>query len=107
MLNLCSSFATVNLIGMHKLTLSILCLGILFNIVPKTYPAPPQGFQTTQIIGIGLTSPTGFDTAPDGRIFILQQNGVDRIYKNTQLLPTPFTPPPPSGGRNSGNKSTN
>ncbi|MDZ4853252.1 MAG: PQQ-dependent sugar dehydrogenase [Nitrospirota bacterium] len=28
--------------------------------------------------------------ATDGRMFIWQRNGVIRIYKNGQLLPTPF-----------------
>ncbi len=54
------------------------------------FAAPPANFQTSQIIGSGLTNPTGFDIAPDGRIFILQQSGAVRIYKNGQLLATPF-----------------
>ncbi len=38
----------------------------------------------------GLTRPTVFAFLPDGRILIGQQNGVVRIVKNGQLLPTPF-----------------
>lgn len=58
--------------------------------------APPANFQTTQIIGSGLTNPTGFDIAPDGRIFILQQSGQVYIYKNGQLLSQPFVVLPTS-----------
>src|SRR5689334_13905628 len=58
---------------------------------PKSFAAPPANFQATQIIGSDLDVPTGFDFAPDGRIFILERTGDVRIYKNGSLLPTPFT----------------
>lgn len=64
---------------------------ILFFFGFKAHAAPPSDFRTTQIIGSDLDVPTGFDFAPDGRIFILQRTGEVRIYKNGQLLPTPFT----------------
>jgi glucose/arabinose dehydrogenase len=38
----------------------------------------------------GLDGPTGFEIAPDGRIFILERAGKIKIVKNGQLLPTPF-----------------
>ena len=34
--------------------------------------------------------PVGVTWASDGRLFIWQRNGVIRIYKNSQLLATPF-----------------
>jgi glucose/arabinose dehydrogenase len=34
--------------------------------------------------------PVGLTFAPDGRIFIWQENGIVRIFKNGVLLPTPF-----------------
>lgn len=57
----------------------------------KVYAAPPANFQTTQIIGSGMSETTGFDFAPDGRIFILERTGRVLIYKNGALLPTSFT----------------
>ena len=63
---------------------------LLFLPVYPVLAAPPADFQTLQIIGSGLTEPTGFDFAPDGRIFILERLGTVRIYKNGQLLSTPF-----------------
>lgn len=77
-----------------------LLLSLIFISPAPLQAAPPTDFQTTQIIGSGLTNPTGFEIAPDGRIFVLQQNGVVRIYKNGQLLATPFTTVPvsPAGG---------
>ncbi|HKS98367.1 MAG TPA: PA14 domain-containing protein [Rugosimonospora sp.] len=52
--------------------------------------APPADFQTSLIVGDGLDSPSGFELAPDGRIFILERTGKIKIVKNGQLLPTPF-----------------
>jgi glucose/arabinose dehydrogenase len=54
------------------------------------YAAPPKDFQTTQIIGTGLNGPSGFEFAPDGRIFIIQRTGEIKIYKNGQLLTQNF-----------------
>ena len=69
--------------------------------VPLVHAAPPGNFQTTQIIGSGLTGPSGFDIAPDGRIFILQRTGEVLVYKNGVLLPQPFVvlPSAASGDR--------
>jgi glucose/arabinose dehydrogenase len=41
-------------------------------------------------VATGISSPTVFAFAPDGRIFVAQQNGVLRVIKNGALLPTPF-----------------
>jgi glucose/arabinose dehydrogenase len=52
----------------------------------------PPGFRlTVQLVTDGLASPVLL-TAPDGdpRMFIVQQNGIIRIFENNQLLPTPF-----------------
>ena len=48
----------------------------------------PTGFTETQISG--LSSPTAFEIAPDGRIFVCQQTGQLRVIKNGTLLVTPF-----------------
>ncbi len=84
-----------------KIIKSILLLAVIIiigwlAINTKAYAAPPANFQTTQIIGSGLSSPSGFEFAPDGRIFILERTGNVRIYKNGQLLTTPFASSPSS-----------
>lgn len=48
----------------------------------------PTGFTETPISG--LSNPTAMSQAPDGRIFVCQQNGVVRVIKNDALLTTPF-----------------
>ena len=48
----------------------------------------PAGFAETSISG--LTSPTAMALAPDGRIFVCQQNGNLRVIKNGALLAAPF-----------------
>src|SRR3989344_4968022 len=83
---------------MHTNTMRIhssLYFLLLFSVLAGAYSttahaAPPADFQTTQIIGSGLTGPTGFEFAPDGRVFILERTGAIKIYKNSQLLGTPF-----------------
>ncbi|MEA2465301.1 MAG: hypothetical protein QOJ98_3048, partial [Acidobacteriota bacterium] len=49
----------------------------------------PAGFSEA-IIASGLTNPTAFAMAPDGRIFVCQQGGSLRVIRNDTLLPTPF-----------------
>jgi glucose/arabinose dehydrogenase len=49
----------------------------------------PAGFSETPFAS-GMTSPTAFAFAPDGRLFVCQQGGQLRVIKNGTLLPTPF-----------------
>lgn len=49
----------------------------------------PAGFQDVPVIS-GLSNPTAMQFAPDGRIFVAQQNGQLRVVKNGALLATPF-----------------
>lgn len=49
----------------------------------------PPGFSETRIAH-DLRSPSGLAVAPDGRVFILQQEGVVRLVKGDTLLPAPF-----------------
>lgn len=61
--------------------------------------ALPNNFQKTIVINSGLNLPTDFQFAPDGRIFITEQNGTVLVYKNGQLLSTPaITIPVVTGG---------
>ena len=49
----------------------------------------PAGFSEQNVVS-GLTQPTGFAFAPDGRIFIAEKSGVVRVFQNGALLSTPF-----------------
>src|SRR6187455_1218182 len=49
----------------------------------------PSGF-TDSVVAGGLTNPTAFALAPDGRIFVCEQGGTLRVIKNGALLATPF-----------------
>jgi glucose/arabinose dehydrogenase len=49
----------------------------------------PQGFNQV-LVAAGLTQPTTMAIAPDGRFFIVQQNGKVKILKNGVLLPQSF-----------------
>jgi glucose/arabinose dehydrogenase len=57
---------------------------------PAAGAAAPADFQTSLVLGDGLDGPTGFEIAPDGRIFVLERSGKIKIVKNGQLLPAPF-----------------
>jgi len=66
----------------------VVLLGGLFTspTQAQTYPA---GFSQT-LVASGLSGPTVVTPAPDGRLFICQQNGSLRVVKSGGLLPTPF-----------------
>lgn len=49
-----------------------------------------QGFASETVLTLPAFSIVGATFAPDGRIFVWQREGIIRIYKNGQLLPTPF-----------------
>lgn len=49
----------------------------------------PAGFNDRQVAS-GLTSPTSMAVMPDGRVLVVQQNGVVRIIKDDVMLTTPF-----------------
>src|SRR5262245_21792346 len=70
---------------------SVLLLGPGLVSAPAATASPPADFQTSLVIGDGLDGPSGFEIAPDGRIFILERAGKIKIVKDGQLLPTPFT----------------
>src|SRR5688572_8283165 len=55
-------------------------------------PAVPTGF-VDDLIASGIPSPTAMQFAPDGRLFVAQQNGQLRVISNANppvLLSTPF-----------------
>jgi glucose/arabinose dehydrogenase len=49
----------------------------------------PPGFSET-ILATGISAPTAMAFAPDGRLFVDQQDGNVRVIQNGQLLSTPF-----------------
>lgn len=71
-------------------TVNVTGIAILLLGVTKVSAAVPTDFQTTPIISTGLNGPTAINFAPDGRLFILEREGKVKIFKNNQLLPTPF-----------------
>ena len=64
-------------------------LFMLVLMAPAVYGANlPAGFTETSVSG--LADPTAMDFAPDGRIFVCEQDGRLRVIKNGVLLDTPF-----------------
>jgi glucose/arabinose dehydrogenase len=70
--------------------LSLLLL-LLFIVLSYSLQAQvfPSGFSRVQVAN-GISNPTVMAFAPDGRIFVAQQNGTLRIIKNGSLLSAPF-----------------
>jgi glucose/arabinose dehydrogenase len=71
----------------------ILILLLCAAVSAQTQQFPPN-FSRIALGGAGtageVTTPTAMAFAPDGRIFVCQQNGLLRIIKNDLLLATPF-----------------
>lgn len=65
---------------------TVLSIAFAFCSKAQTYPA---NFNQV-LVASGISNPTVMAFAPDGRIFVAQQNGQLRIIKNGVLLATPF-----------------
>ena len=65
---------------------SLFLILINFIVVAQSLPG---GFTQVQVAG-GISNPTVMAFAPDGRIFVGQQNGQLRVIKDGSLLPQPF-----------------
>jgi glucose/arabinose dehydrogenase len=70
-------------------TCLVICLGVLGTLAPATAATLPPGFTETLVAG-GLVRPTAMAIAPDGRIFVCEQDGRLRVIRDGALLPTPF-----------------
>src|ERR1700719_3578160 len=69
---------------------SLLNLALVLGAFQLKAATLPAGFTETQF-GSNLSgAPTAMAFAPDGRLFVCQQNGQLRVIKNGALLPTPF-----------------
>ena len=70
-----------------------LLLGVLSSLVFEKAAsgagALPMGFEQTQFAN-GFSKPTAMAFAPDGRLFVAEQEGTLRVIKDGQLLTTPF-----------------
>jgi|GEM_PF-1331004 len=81
------SFQSNSIMQMWMLAIFFLVLlFISLNVNSQSYPA---SFSQVLITN-GISSPTNFEFAPDGRIFVAQQNGQLRVIKNGTLLTKPF-----------------
>ena len=71
----------------------VACLSVLVAMLvapaPPAGAAAPPGFREVQLSST-IRLGTGMAFAPDGRLFVLGQNGVVSIVKDGQVLPTPF-----------------
>ncbi len=76
--------------SLRRTAVVMTCALFVALLAAPAHAAPPAGFQDSLIVGSGLNQPTGFDIAPDGRIFVLEREGAIKIIKNGQLLATPF-----------------
>ena len=77
--------------GKTGLTFFFLVICAASQVWPgSVHAAPPGGFTSSVLVNNGLTAPTALGIAPDGRIFILEQGGKIKIYKNGSLLPKVF-----------------
>ena len=61
---------------------------LLFSANPRATTLP-SGF-TDSVVASGIPGPTAMEFAPDGRLFVCQQNGQLRVIKSGALLSTPF-----------------
>jgi len=66
-----------------------LAAGLLLTAGMAQAASVPAGFNDRQVAS-GLTSPTSMAVMPDGRVIVVQQNGVVRMIKNDVMLTTPF-----------------
>ena len=72
---------------------------LLAGVLSATNPAPaqaapPDDFQTSLVVGTGLTGSTGFEIAPDGRIFILERAGKIKTRQGRAAAPPALRRPP-------------
>jgi glucose/arabinose dehydrogenase len=69
--------------------LAILLALTLYSVSPTSAATVPQGFTDSTLV-FGIPNGTAMQFAPDGRLFVAQQNGTLRVVKNGQLLEAPF-----------------
>ena len=70
-------------------TFLVICLSVLGALAPVTAATLPPGFAEALVAG-GLVKPTAMAIAPDGRIFVCEQEGRLRVVRDGVLLGQPF-----------------
>ena len=70
-------------------TFLLICLSVLGTPGPGTAATLPPGFTETLVAG-DLVRPTAMAIAPDGRIFVCEQDGRLRVIRDGALLDDPF-----------------
>src|SRR5947208_16669473 len=76
----------------------IVCVLLVLGARAASAATLPPGFSES-VLASGISSPTAMEFAPDGRLFVCQQNGQLRVIKNDVLLAAPFlTVTPDSNG---------
>lgn len=68
---------------------NVLILLLVVSVAYAQAQTFPSGFARVQVAN-GISSPTVIAFAPDGRIFVAQQNGTLRVIKDGTLLAAPF-----------------
>jgi glucose/arabinose dehydrogenase/chitodextrinase len=82
--------------GCRALVCRLFFFTLCFSALPLMHTeTQAQSFTDGNFIAETVTTlpmykPVGLTFAPDGRMFIWQENGIVRIYKNGNLLTTPF-----------------
>ncbi len=71
------------------LCIKILLLALVLLFGQALAASVPEGFVDKQVAG-GFTSPSTLTVLSDGRVLVMQQNGVIRIIKNDTALPANF-----------------
>jgi glucose/arabinose dehydrogenase len=75
----------------RSLVVSLFSISAVFGGCPRDAAAAvtlPPGFVETLVAAV--TDPTAMQFAPDGRLFVCEQRGTLRVFKDGALLPTPF-----------------
>ncbi len=75
----------------------LLCMSIMIGLFGGVVPASaaplqisaPDGFVFEPVVD-GLKMPTGFAIAPDGRIFLIEKDGMVRVFADGELQEEPF-----------------
>ena len=80
---------TSSRVSLFPYVLSLLAVCLLATASSAGATSLPAGFTETRVTG-GLSEPTAMAFAPDGRLFVAQQEGQLRVIKDGVLLPTPF-----------------
>ncbi len=91
MLNITHSKYNLNAVPGSLYYSICLLVFVTFSIAATPVKAQtlPAGFSQVLVTN-GITNPTNMSFAPDGRLFVAQQNGQLRVIKNGVLLAQPF-----------------